>query len=173
MKITISSRKQLTVTDDLKVIIEKKLKKLERIFPGETEAQVKLSIEHGNKERVEVTIKQGPFLFRSENEDSTFQNALDTCMESIERQIRKNKTRLSKRLHEKIVIPEAGDSIEEEGEFSVRTKHFVLKPMTPEEAILQMNLLGHEFFVFKDVSTEAVCVVYKRLDGAYGVIETE
>lgn len=172
MKIAINARK-VTVDNDLKAHIEKKLAKFDKFFPGESEATVKLSRVR-DTERVEVTISQGPFLFRSEDESSTFMNALDCCMYAIERQIRKNKTRLSKKLRDSIKIPEyeTGD-VAEEGDFRIRTKTFRLKPMTVEEAILQMNLLEHEFFVFRDIETGETCTVYKRLDGDYGLIVPE
>ena len=172
MKITINARK-VTVSRDLSDHIEKKLAKFDKFFPGEAEATVKLSRVR-DIERVEVTISAGPFLFRSEDESSTFMNALDCCMYSIERQIRKNKTRLSKRLRDNIRIPEyESDDVAEEGDFRIRTKPFTLKPMTAEEAILQMNLLGHEFFMFADSASGEVCTVYKRHDGDYGMIIPE
>ena len=172
MKITINARK-VTVSRDLSDHIEKKLAKFDKFFPGEAEATVKLSRVR-DIERVEVTIAAGSFLFRSEDESSTFMNALDCCMYSIERQIRKNKTRLSKRLRDNIRIPEyESDDVAEEGDFRIRTKTFTLKPMTAEEAILQMNLLGHEFFMFADSASGEVCTVYKRHDGDYGMIIPE
>ena len=172
MKITINARK-VTVSRDLSDHIEKKLAKFDKFFPGEAEATVKLSRVR-DIERVEVTIAAGPFLFRSEDESSTFMNALDCCMYSIERQIRKNKTRLSKRLRDNIRIPEyESDDVSEEGDFRIRTKTFTLKPMTAEEAILQMNLLGHEFFMFADSASGEICTVYKRHDGDYGMIIPE
>ena len=94
----------------------------------------------------------------------------------IERQIRKNKTRLAKRLRSGAFdngIIDTGEDFEEESEFKIRRKSFALKPMSVEEAIMQMNLIEHEFFVFKDDKTEEVCVVYKRKDGDYGLIETQ
>lgn len=176
MKVTVNARK-VFVNQVLSDHIEKKLAKFDKYFPGEASATVKLSRIREN-ERVEVTIQQGSFLFRSEDENDTFMNALDCCMEAIERQIRKNKTRLTKRMRENIRIP---DYTEEEftaadGEdetFQIRRKSFVFKPMTPEEAILQMNLLAHTFFVFNNMDTGDICVVYKRKDGNYGMIEPE
>lgn len=176
MKITINARK---VVADQKLTdhIEKKLAKFDKYFPGEAAATVKLSRvrEH---ERVEVTIQQGSILFRGEDENTTFMNALDCCMEAIERQIRKNKTRLTKRMRENIRIPdyegEDGAFAEEEDDaIQIRRKTFAFKPMTPEEAILQMNLLAHTFFVFNNMDTGDVCVVYQRKDGGYGLIEPE
>lgn len=172
MKTNITARK-ITVDSALSDHIEKKLAKFDRFFPGEAQATVKLS-RIREFERVEVTISAGPFLFRSEDESSTFMNALDCCMYAIERQIRKNKTRLAKKLRENIRIPEyeQGDIVEE-NEFHIRTKTFPVKPMTAEEAILQMNLLEHEFFIFKDIESNETCAVYKRHDGDYGLIIPE
>ncbi len=178
MKITINARK-VFVNQALTSHIEKKLAKFDKYFPGETTATVKLSRIREN-ERVEVTIQQGGLLFRGEDESDTFMNALDCCMDAIERQIRKNKTRLTKRMRDNIRIPEyeGPDSVspegpEEEDAFRIRRKSFVFKPMTAEEAILQMNLLAHTFFVFDNIDTGDVCVVYKRKDGDYGLIEPE
>ena len=172
MKITINARK-FNVDENLAQHIEKKLMKFDRFFPEEEAlATVKLSRVR-ELERVEVTIQQGVFLFRSEEESSTFMNALDCCMYTIERQMRKNKTKLTKKLRDSIRIPEYEAADPEEEEFTIRTKTFAIKPMTPEEAILQMNQIGHEFFVFKDVTTEETCVVYKRKAGDYGLIIPE
>ena len=114
-------------------------------------------------------------IFRSEKKDVTFNCALDQCMDSIERQIRKNKTRLERRLREGAFVPEnfeyAASEVEEEKTFDmIRVKEFDLKPLSTEEAILQMNLLGHQFFVFKDSHPMETCVVYNRADGGYGLI---
>ena len=176
MKVTVNARK-VFVNQVLSDHIEKKLAKFDKYFPGEASATVKLSRIREN-ERVEVTIQQGSFLFRSEDENDTFMNALDCCMDAIERQIRKNKTKLTKRMRENIRIPDytEEDISELDGEdeaFQIRRKSFVLKPMTPEEAILQMNLLAHTFFVFNNMDTGETCVVYKRRDGNYGMIEPE
>ena len=172
MKITINARK-FNVDEKLASHIEKKLAKFDKFFPGEeAEASVKLS-RIREMERVEVTIQQGVFLFRSEEENSTFMNALDCCIYNIERQMRKNKTRLTKKLRDSIRIPEYESMEVEEDEFVIRTKTFKVKPMTAEEAIPQMNQIGHEFFVFKDIESSETCVVYKRKAGDYGLIIPE
>ncbi len=171
MKITINAKK-INVDEKLAQHIEKKLSKFDKFFPGEASATVKLS-RIRDMERVEVTIQQGVFLFRSEEENSTFMNALDCCMYNIERQMRKNKTRLTKKLRESIRVPEFEEDIYDEEEFTIRTKTFKIKPMTAEEAILQMNQLGHSFFVFKDIDSGETCVVYKRKIGDYGLIIPE
>ena len=127
---------------------------------------------------MEVTIKAANTIFRSEVEEESFKSALDRSIDNIERQIRKNKTRLQKRLREGAFTPEAQaipmpDEAHDDGEFTVRVKKFEFTPMSVEEAIMQMNLLGHEFFVFNDAETEDTCVVYKRRDGNYGLIVPE
>ena len=172
MKVTIIGR-QMNVWDDMKIIIENKLKKLDKYFSDECSATATLSCKH-NQKCLEITIVASGTIFRSEVEDETFRNALDRAVYLIERQIRKNKTRLERRLKTGAfdnVMLDTGEDFEEEKEFTIRRKSFFIKPMSVEEAIMQMNLLGHEFFVFKDDTTEQVCVVYKRHDNSYGLIE--
>lgn len=172
MKVTIIGR-QMNVWDDMKIIIENKLKKLDKYFSDECSATATLSCKHSQK-CLEITIVASGTIFRSEVEDETFRNALDRAVYLIERQIRKNKTRLERRLKTGAfdnVMLDTGEDFEEEKEFTIRRKSFSIKPMSVEEAIMQMNLLGHEFFVFKDDTTEQFCVVYKRHDNSYGLIE--
>ncbi|MBP5235938.1 MAG: ribosome-associated translation inhibitor RaiA [Clostridia bacterium] len=171
MKITIIAR-QVTVTDDLKELVSKKLSKFDKFFSDEAEAFVTFS-KKKNTEKLEVTISYSGTLFRSEVEDETFNNSLDRCVENIERQIRKNKTRLERRLRQGAFADYSSlgsEAVAEEGEFKIRVKSFSFKPMSPEEAILQMNLLSHKFYVFVNSETNETCVVYKREDGAYGLI---
>ena len=165
MKTTIIG-KQMNVSEDLKELVTKKLSKFDKFFREGSEAFVTFNRRHG-EECLEVTISANGTLFRAEKKSETFRNALDECIESIERQIRKNKTRLEKRLREGAFEPTDGS------ELIIRTKAFNLKPMTPEEAILQMNLLEHEFFMFVDSSSGDTCVVYRRDDGNYGLIIPE
>ncbi|NLE13688.1 MAG: ribosome-associated translation inhibitor RaiA [Clostridiales bacterium] len=173
MKITTIGR-QMEVPAEIKALLEKKLAKFDKFFRDDAVAYVTLSRKR-NKEILELTISSGGTLYRSEEENTTFNNALDEAMDSIERQIRKNKTRLGKRLRESAFYKEqeaaaAIPVIEEEPEYQIRVKSFNLRPMTPEEAILQMNLLGHEFFVFTNEATGDVNVVYRRKDNNYGMI---
>ncbi len=172
MKVTIVGR-QMNVWDDMKVIIENKLQKFDKYFNDEGSATATLSCKH-NQKCLEVTIVSAGTIFRSEVEDETFRNALDRACYLIERQIRKNKTRLERRLKTGAFtnfMLDSGEDFEEEQEFTIRKKSFPIKPMSPEEAIMQMNLLDHAFFVFRDDATEQVCVVYKRHDNTYGLIE--
>lgn len=174
MKITVVCR-QITVDEGLKALVAKKLARLDKFFAHEGDATVTFSKKR-NRETLEITINAANTLFRSEVEDESFQNALDRSIDLIERQIRKNKTRLAKRLRDgvfnEIPVPTPEDA-EEDPEFIIRTKTFRLKPMSAEEAILQMNLLGHQFFMFEDQDSGETCVVYTRKDGAYGLIVAE
>lgn len=175
MKITTFGR-QVEVTEDLKILFEKKLGKLDKFFHDGADCNVTLRERKNGRKVLEVTITSGSTLFRAETEEETFQNALDKAVATIERQIRKNKTRLAKRLRETAFdrdLPAFEEPVEEEGEFNIRVKTFSFKPMSPEEAILQMNLLGHEFFVFENDETGEVNVVYKRHTNKYGLIIPE
>ncbi len=170
MKIAIITRK-FEATEDVKARIEKKLSKLNKFFPVETEAKVTLK-EEGGKVRVEVTIRQGGAIFRAEETDKEVYNAIDRVQEVLERQIRKNRTRLAKKMHfAKDTFADIGaDEIEDELEIS-KVKKFEIMPMTVEEAIMQMNLLSHEFYMFRNSDTGVINLVYKRKGGSYGVIE--
>jgi putative sigma-54 modulation protein len=163
--------KQMSVRDSLKTLIEKKLTKFDKFFGESTEALVTCKVRKGVK-IIEITIQYGGATFRSEEESDTFITALDRACEGLERQIRKNKTRLEKRVRQNafVITEEDDDEYEEEGEFDIRVKTYPVKPMTPEEAILQMNLLSHNFYVFCDQDTGTTSVVYKRRDGGYGLI---
>ncbi len=159
--------RHLSVPEDFKPIAEAKLAKFDKYFRDEATATVKLSAPK-NRERVEVTIMAGGMIYRGEETDDTFRNALDLASEAIERQIRKNKTKLEKRLRENVIKEFPEEPVDDEP--IIRTKEFELRPMTPEEAVLQMNLLGHSFFIYSDSVSGEVNVVYKRADGDYGVI---
>ena len=163
--------RQIEVPADFKPIAEKKLAKYDKFFRDEPQTVIKLSRSRAG-ERVEVTITAGSMIYRGEESAETFRTALDLSMDAIERQIRRNKTRLEKRLRDGIP-PDFAEAEEMPDEPIIRTKTFPLRPMSPEEAILQMNLLGHDFFVYSDSVTGAVHVVYKRRDGDYGVIVPE
>ena len=178
MRFTITEKKVQT-TEQLREYAEKKIGKLDRFFKTESEAFITFSMERG-RFIAEVTIKNNGMFYRVTEVTSDMQASIDSAVAAIERQIRKNKTRLEKRLREgslerdytPTVMNEFPD--EDELEFKiVRTKMFPVKPMTPEEAVLQMNLLEHEFFVFKNQNRDdAFSIVYKRRQGDYGLIET-
>ena len=173
MKIKIVS-KQVEAGDDLRAHFEKKLKKLDKFFGEDTEAVIVLKSRKNGDKKLELTITVNNTIFRAEVNERTFENAIDSAIAAIDRQIRKNKTRLQKRIRSNdfAKATEAyGDDAEEEKSFDIRVKSFSFKPMSPEEAILQMNLLGHEFFVFENEATGKTNVVYKRDDNKYGLIE--
>ena len=179
MKYTYTCKK-VTLNDSIKDYAEKKISKLERYFREEdTSASVTFSVEKDHLCTVEITIRGAGPLLRAQTEapDGDMRGAIDAAVGYIERQILKNKTRLSKRLRSEgfpASAPADDFEIAEEKEFNiVRTKRFSVKPMSAEEAILQMNLLGHSFFVYRDSENESLCIVYQRKNGGYGLIVTD
>lgn len=177
MKCTFACKKT-PLSDSIKEYAEKKISKLDRYFREEPTAFVTFSVERSNLCTVEITIRGGNTLFRAQTEepDGDMRSAVDAAYGYIERQILKNKTRLARRLRsDAFPAPRAEDGFEipEEKEFNiVRTKRFDVKPMSPEEAILQMNLLDHSFFIFRNVDDNSLSIVYQRRRGGYGLIET-
>ena len=172
------NEKKCTVNPDTKAYAIKKVNKLERYFKGDAEATVTFRIEKKNC-RVELTVHASSMYFRAEETTTDMMASIDAAINSIERQIRKNKTRLAKRLRTDAFtrMVDEQDMVEEPEEKSfeiVRSKKFSIKPMSVEEAILQMNLLGHNFFVFRDDGQNGtLAVVYTRNDGGYGLIEDD
>ena len=174
MKIVCSGR-QMSVRDNLREMAEKKLSALNKYFSDDVTANVTFKVRR-DTEIIEVTIQMGNTLFRSEEGADTFRTALDQAVDTLERQIRRNKTRLQKRIREGAFAEPAfpdGPDYEEEPEFEIRTKTYPIRPMSVEEAILQMNLLEHQFFVFVDDVDQETRVVYRRKDGGYGLIIPE
>lgn len=172
----IVSGKNIEVTEALKEKAIKKFGKFEKLFNPGTEAHITMSVEK-NRHILEVTIPFSGGILRAEEANSDMYTSIDKVVDRLEKQIRRNKTRLEKRLREGAYHPEnfsfSGD-VEEENRFEiVKSKRFAIKPMDVEEAILQMNLLGHEFFMFSNAETKEVNVVYRRKDGNYGLIEPE
>lgn len=179
MKYTYTCKK-VTLNDSIKDYAEKKISKLDRYFREEdTSASVTFSVEKDHLCTVEITIRGAGPLLRAQTQapDGDMRGAIDAAVGYIERQILKNKTRLSKRLRSEgfpASAPADDFEIAEEKEFNiVRTKRFSVKPMSAEEAILQMNLLGHSFFVYRDSENESLCIVYQRKNGGYGLIVTD
>jgi len=173
--------KKVNMPKKVHAYAEKKVGKIERYFKAEAEASVTFSVEK-DRNVCEVTVRSGSMIFRASESTSDMFASIDATVATLERQIRKNKTRLAKRLREdafeRTVDAEEVSSFvpePEEEEFQIiRTKKFPLKPMTVEEAILQMNLLEHTFFAFRNEEEGgAFAVVYKRNDGGYGLIEDE
>lgn len=165
----------MNVTDDVRALAEKKLSKLEKYFNKEAVAQLTFSeSKHGSLIRLEATIHYRGWVYRAEIENHDEITVIEKAVEVIDRQIRKNKTKLEKKLHEG-----AFDDFVEEAMYEpsnqkiVKSKKFPIKPMSVEEAVLQMDLIGHEFFMFRNADDEEINVVYKRKDGNYGLIEPQ
>lgn len=174
MKFTIVG-KNLDVTEGLREAVEDKLGKLDKFFTTETKANVTLSVDKG-KHRIEVTIPMKGKLIRSEQVSGDMYVSINMVEEVIERQLRKYKNRLVDKQQDVTNFKREFLDREEADEDEVkieRIKQFPIKPMYPEDACVQMELLGHDFFVFVNAETDATCVVYKRKDGAYGMIEPE
>ncbi|NLB82247.1 MAG: ribosome-associated translation inhibitor RaiA [Clostridiaceae bacterium] len=157
-------------------VVTKRVKKLERYFNADSEVQVMLSMFRG-RHVAEITIPFGGVVFRAEEATGDIYASIDNSCNKIERQVEKYRTRFEKRNHEATirtqqVIKEPGDK-EQEIPKIVKTKKFAVKPMSCDEAIMQMDLLGHQFFVFTNADSNQVNVLYKRLDGNLGLIEPE
>ena len=172
MKVTITGRK-INLRDSFKEYTQKKLQKVERFFGDDADAQVTVSLERDRK-TVEVTVKNKGMLYRAEETALDPEDALDAVVDSLVRKIRKNKTRVEKRLRESAFDElSVEDPIEEEEYEIVRVKRFPVKPLDVEEAILQMNLSDHQFYMFRNIDTGDINVVYRRHNGDYGLIEPE
>ena len=178
MKFTFTEKK-MDSSEDLRAYATRKISKLDRFFKTEAEAFVTFSLERG-RFRAEITIHNNGIYYRASELTSDMYASIDSGVAAIERQIRRNKTRLEKRLREGALekdsftmpsyTPPSEDEPDDEFQI-VRSKRFSIKPMSAEEAILQMNLLDHEFFVFRNMDADdAIAVVYKRRQGGYGLI---
>ncbi len=173
MKITITGRK-CSPRDSFREHAEKKLAKIERFFGSDVEAKVTATVEKSSQ-TVEITVNNNGMIFRAQERAENMNEALDKCVDTLVRQIRKNKTRIEKKMRSASFDAFADEAdIAEEVDFElVRKKSVSLKPQSVEEAILQMNLVDHSFYVFIEESIGEVCVVYKRNDGGYGLITPE
>jgi putative sigma-54 modulation protein len=176
MQIKVSG-KNIEVTEALKAAVNKKLSKLDRYFNPDVELHATLSVQK-NRKIFEVTIPFNGVVLRSEEANDDMYASIDLVADKLERQIRKQRTRMERRNYNGSLRYQAipmDDVSADEGEEQkiVKTKKFAIKPMSPEEAVLQMELVGHSFFVFLSADSEEVNVVYKRKDGNYGLIEPE
>jgi len=176
MKINVIS-KNIQVTPALKEMVEKKISKLEKYFEPNIEARATLTVQK-NSHKVEVTIPFNGVILRVEESTDDMYKSIDLVEEKLQRQIRKQKTKLSRKNSVgSLRYPDFNSievkEIEEDNAKIVKTKTFDFKPMSQEEAILQMELIGHNFFVYQDANTSQVNVMYKRKDGNYGLIEPE
>lgn len=174
MKTNIYLRK-LELSTEKKDMLIKKVDKLGKFFDEDVSSDIVVSTQK-DKIIVEVTIRTHDMIYRAEERNEDVYNATDEIVESIMRQIRKNKTRLAKRLRQGVnkEYDFSFEPSEDESEIKiVKTKTHHVKPMSAEEAVLQMNLLGHSFFVFRNAQTNTTDIVYRRKDGNYGLIETD
>lgn len=175
MRITITGR-NIELTEGLKAAVEEKLSKLEKFFAPDTDVFVTLSVEK-ERQKIEVTIPIKGHVIRSEQSSNDMYVSIDLVEEVIERQLRKYKTKIIGKHKDggnlrKEFIEKENEGEEEEVKI-IRTKQFGMKPMFPEDACVQMELLGHSFFVFRNADTDEVNVVYKRKGNTYGLIEPE
>lgn len=169
MNITIVGRK-CNPREDFRLRAEKRLSKVEKLFGEEASAKVTATVEK-TCHIVEVTVTKSGMIFRAEESAENMLDALDACVDSLIRQIRKYKTRLDKKLHSAVLDDFVDVDVDEETEFQViREKTIALKPQSVEEAILQMNLLGHQFYMFLNAETDEINVVYRRNATGYGLI---
>ena len=167
--------KKVNLPDAVHKYAEKKVGKLDRFFKEDATAAITFSVEKERNNKVEITIRSSGTIFRVSESTSDMHASIDAAVTTLERQIRKNKTRLAKRLRQDALAPSvpAEFDVSEETEFPiVRTKHVAVKPMSEDEAILQMNLLGHDFSVYRNTD-DVVSIVYRRRDGGYGLLETD
>lgn len=174
MKFTIVERK-MKIDDDLRQYALRKVEKLDRYFQQDSDTTLTFSELRG-KQTVEITVRQAGLVVRAEETTTDMFASVDGAISSIERQIRKHKTRLEKRLREGAFdkLAEQQAALAEEDFDIVRRKRFEVKPMSVDEAILQMNLLDHQFYFFKNAEDgDAYAVIYKRANGGYGLIEGE
>lgn len=169
MNITIVGRK-CNPREDFRARAEKRLSKVDKLFGDEAAAKVTATVEK-SCHIVEITVTKNGMIYRAEEQADNMLDALDECVDSLIRQIRKNKTRLDKKLHAAVLDDFFTDEVEEEKDYDViREKTVALKPQSVEEAILQMNLLGHQFYMFLNADTDEINVVYKRNANGYGLL---
>jgi len=176
MKINIIGR-NIEVTEGLRSTIEKKLNKFDKFFSQDVDAQVTLTVQKNNH-IVEIMIPFNGIVLRAEDSTNDMYRTVDQVAEKLEKQVRKQKTKLERRhqgsgLKFQFLESSVNSAYEEEEHRIVKSKKFPMKPMSAEEAILQMELIGHNFFVYRDDVSEEVNVVYKRRDGNYGLIEPD
>ena len=175
MKYKIRGEK-VEITDSIRNYIEEKIDKLNKYFSQDDDLNVSVVIKvSGKEQKIEITIPTAHFTLRSEESHSDLYAAIDLTVDKLERQIRKNKTKINSKIKKNLIQNfelDLEDKFEEDEEI-IKRKKVEMKPMDEEEAMLQMDMLGHEFFVFKNTDTDTVCVMYKRKDGNYGILETK
>ena len=172
----------IEVTPALRDYVENKIERVERYFNGDisANANVNLKVYNDKQTKVEVTIPMKNLTLRAEERHDDMYAAIDLIVDKLERQIRKHKTKVNRKFRERegaglyfANVTQTETAVNEDEYTVVRTKQFDLKPMDQEEAILQMNMLGHDFYIFTDADSDSTNIVYKRKDGKYGLIETK
>lgn len=167
--------KGMEVSESLKARVEKKLGKLERYFRDEPEATVRFKQQKGARNIIEITVSVAGIILRAEECSNDMYLSIDRAVDKLESQIRRHRTKLDKRIREAELEPvvESAPEFEEASYDVVRVKKFAVKPMSVEDAITQMELLGHDFFLFLNEETEIMSVLYRRNDGSYGLLQPE
>lgn len=164
---------KIKITESIKEYIEEKIKKIEKYFEEPEEIKSKVLIRLSGKDQIiEVTVRTKQYTLRAEEREEDLYAAIDEVIDKIERQIRKNKTKL-KRRYKNVEMTEFVEEEKEEEKKIERRKIVETKPMDEEEAILQMELIGHDFFVFKNIEEECVSVIYKRKNQTYGILNVK
>ena len=168
--------KDMAVSESLKARVEKKLSKMERYFREEPEATVRFKVQKGARNIAEITVNAGGVILRAEESSNDMYLSIDRAVDKLESQIRRHRTKLEKRIREtelEPVVAEEAPVYEEQSYDIVRRKKFSIKPMSIEDAITQMELLGHDFFLFMNEEDEAMNVLYRRNDGSYGLLQPD
>lgn len=171
---TICSGRKVNLKDSFVEKVEKRLDKLDKFFGEEAEANVTVIVEK-NHHKVEITVREGGFVARAERIGTQMEEAFDAAADVLAKNIVKNRKKLSEKLLRNIPCDDdfMHEVEEEESYHLIREKHFVVKPATVDEAILQMNMLGHSFYLFRDAATDEINAVYTRRDGSYGLLIPE
>lgn len=166
---------KVEITNSIKSYIEDKIGKLDKYFENANDILANVVIKvRGKEQKIEIMVPAMNYTLRSEESNDDLYAAIDLTVDKLERQIRKHKTKLNSKIKKNIIKNfdiDLEDDLEDENSKIIKRKKVDMKPMNEEEAILQMNMLGHSFFVFKNSSNNLICVLYLRKDGSYGIIE--
>ena len=166
--------KDMAVSESLKARVEKKLSKMERYFREEPEATVRFKVQKGARNIAEITVNAGGVILRAEESSNDMYLSIDRAVDKLESQLRRHRTKLEKRIRTSELEPVVEIPVIEEQSYDiVRTKKFAVKPMGVEDAITQMELLGHDFFLFMNEESETMNVLYRRHDGSYGLLQPD
>ncbi|MGN1006457.1 MAG: ribosome hibernation-promoting factor, HPF/YfiA family [Aristaeellaceae bacterium] len=166
--------KDMAISESLKTRVEKKLGKLERYFREEPEATIRFKVQKGARNIVEITVNAAGVILRAEESSNDMYLSIDHAVDKLESQIRRHRTKLEKRIRTAELEPVIEAPVYEEQNYDiVRTKKFAVKPMSVEDAITQMELLGHDFFLFLNEESETMNVLYRRHDGTYGLLQPD